>query len=83
MLFWLVNVLDGRGGIDYLLGFGGGDIFQITAGDDGEDVIGDFSRTDADRIAFAGFDGSNTTVTHEGDGLFTIADATAGMISPI
>ena len=57
------NVLDGRGGVDYLVGGGGSDLFAFTTapGAGNIDVIGDFQagldRVGIDNAVFGGLDG--------------------------
>ena len=75
----LVNVIDGRGGTDYMLGLGGPDIFQITPEDGAVDVVGDFSKVEGARIAFAGFDAAFTTVTQVSSVSFIVSDSSSGI----
>lgn len=72
-----VNVIDGRGGTDYMLGGGGDDIFQITPENGAVDVIGDFTNGppgSGDRIAFAGFNAGTATVTQVSAVSFLVRD---------
>lgn len=73
-----VNVIDGRGGSDYMLGGLGDDIFQISPENGAVDVIGDFSNGTAgvgDRIAFSGFGAATTTVIQVSATSFEVRDS--------
>ena len=72
-----VNVIDGRGGTDYMIGGGGNDIFQITPDAGAVDVIGDFNNGapgEGDRIAFAGFNAATTVIVQVSDTSFEVRD---------
>lgn len=75
----VTNVIDGRGGTDYMLGLGGADIFQIGPESGAVDVIGDFSKAEGDRIAFAGFNAATTTVHQVSAVSFEVRDASNGL----
>ncbi|WP_203075449.1 calcium-binding protein [Falsiroseomonas ponticola] len=47
------DTLDGGAGSDELSGGAGADIFVLAAGEEGEDIIADFTREDGDRIALS------------------------------
>ncbi|EFL89547.1 CAP domain-containing protein [Ahrensia sp. R2A130] len=76
----LTNVIDGRGGTDYMLGLGGADIFQIGPENGAVDIIGDFSKAEGDRIAFAGFNAATTTVHQVSVVSFEVRDASNGLV---
>jgi len=76
-----VNVIDGRGGTDYMLGLGGADIFQIGPEAGAVDVIGDFSKSEGDRIALAGFNAATTTVTQVSATSFQVVDTSPGGVT--
>jgi len=76
-----VNVIDGRGGTDYMLGLGGADIFQIGPEAGAVDVIGDFSKAEGDRIALAGFNAATTTVTQVSATSFQVVDTSPGGVT--
>ncbi|MEN0040986.1 MAG: calcium-binding protein [Pseudomonadota bacterium] len=76
-----VNVIDGRGGTDYMLGGLGNDIFQIGPEDGAVDIIGDFTNGGpgmGDRIAFTGFNEATSTVTQVSSVSFIIEDTSTG-----
>ncbi|MEN0040984.1 MAG: calcium-binding protein [Pseudomonadota bacterium] len=76
-----VNVIDGRGGTDYMLGGLGNDIFQIGPEDGAVDIIGDFTNGGpgmGDRIAFTGFNEATSTVTQVSAVSFIIEDTSTG-----
>lgn len=69
-----VNVIDGRGGTDYMLGQGGADIFQINLEPGAVDIVGDFSKAQGDRMAFTGFNPSTTFVNQASATSFEVRD---------
>lgn len=70
----ITNVIDGRGGTDFMLGLGGADIFQISREAGAVDVIGDFSKAEGDRMAFTGFDATTTIVSQASATSFEVRD---------
>lgn len=92
------NVLDGRGGDDWLTGGGGVDIF-IIAEDPGDDVIVDFRPGEGDRIDLRAFglddtalfaavrewttpEGRDVTIRLAADALLTLLDMSAAELDP-
>ncbi|MEL7400503.1 MAG: calcium-binding protein, partial [Pseudomonadota bacterium] len=69
-----INVIDGRGGTDFMLGGGGADIFQINLEPGAVDVVGDFSKAEGDRMAFTGFNQATTFVNQASATSFEVRD---------
>ena len=69
-----VNVIDGREGTDFMLGLGGADIFQINLEVGAEDIVGDFSKAEGDRLAFTGFNAATTVVNQASPISFEVRD---------
>ena len=74
-----VNVIDGRGGTDFMLGLGGADIFQINLEPGATDVVGDFSKAEGDRMAFTGFNPETTFVNQASAISFEVRDTRGTM----